>query len=145
MSPTDPFDLARFRTAQQSIFASALAELHAGRKQTHWMWFVFPQLRGLGHSPTARFYGISSIEEARAYLDDPVLGERLRRATAATLAIGNLSARDVFGSPDDMKFRSSMTLFAVAAPKDARAPYQAALDRYFDGMPDPRMLERLSA
>ena len=115
MSVYDPFDLARYKTAQLSVFETALAELRAGRKQTHWMWFIFPQLRGLGRSPTAQLYGISSIEEARAYLDDPVLGQRLRLATAATLAIEDSAANAIFGSPDDRKFHSSMTLFSLAA------------------------------
>ena len=140
MSLTDPFGLARFKAAQQSVFATALAELRAGRKQTHWMWFIFPQLRGLGRSPTAQQYGISSIEEARAYLDEPILGERLRLATAATLSVEDLSATAIFGSPDDMKFRSSMTLFSVVAATQAGSLFQSALDRYFAGVPDEQTL-----
>ncbi|MBS7543563.1 DUF1810 domain-containing protein [Ancylobacter oerskovii] len=143
MSQADPFDLARFRTAQNPIFAAALAELRAGRKRSHWMWFVFPQLRGLGRSPTAHFYGMASIEEARAYLDDPVLGERLRLATAAVLTADVNSAHAIFGSPDDMKFRSSMTLFTIAARGPGIAPFQRALDRFFAGEPDAETLRLL--
>lgn len=143
MNVADPHDLARFRTAQQRVFETALAELRAGRKQTHWMWFIFPQLRGLGRSPTAQFYGISSIEEARAYVADPVLGERLRLATASTLTVEGRSAHAIFGSPDDMKFRSSMTLFSVAAGGEAGSPFQQALDRYFAGEPDAQTLRLL--
>ena len=107
------------------------------------MWFIFSQLRGLGRSPTAEFYGISSLEEARAYLADPVLGERLRLATAATLAVEGRSAHAIFGSPDDMKFRSSMTLFEIAAGAEVESPFQQALDSYFAGERDTRTLELL--
>jgi len=138
----DRFNLARFKSAQQSAFSAALAEMRAGRKQSHWMWFIFPQLQGLGHSPTALFYGISSIEEAHAYLNDPVLGERLRLVTAAALAVEGRSATAIFGSPDDLKFRSSMTLFSIAAG-DAGSPFHSALDQYFSGQPDTRTLELL--
>ena len=140
MSVYDPFDLARYKTAQLSVFETALAELRAGRKQTHWMWFIFPQLRGLGRSPTAQLYGISSIEEARTYLDDPVLGQRLRLATAATLAIEDSAANAIFGSPDDRKFHSSMTLFSLAASEEICSPFRSALDRYFARKPDEQTL-----
>ncbi|MEP9380412.1 DUF1810 domain-containing protein [Aquabacter sp. CN5-332] len=143
MNVSDPYDLPRFRTAQQPVFEAALAELRAGRKQTHWMWFIFPQMRGLGHSPTAQFYGISSIDEAHAYLEDPILGERLRLATAAALVVEGRSAHAIFGSPDDTKFRSSMTLFGLAAEGTAASPFQAALDRFFEGEPDPQTLDLL--
>ena len=142
MDISDRFDLARFRTAHQGVFETALAELRAGRKRSHWMWFIFPQLRGLGHSPTAQFYGICSIEEALAYLDDPVLGDRLKLATEATLGLDGLSANALFGSPDDMKFHSSMTLFSVASGV-AGSPFQLALDRYFAGTSDARTLALL--
>lgn len=142
MKVADPYDLARFRTAQQPVFETALAELRAGRKQTHWMWFIFPQLRGLGRSPTAQFYGISSSEEARAYLADPVLGERLRLATAATLTVEGRSAHAIFGSPDDMKFHSSMTLFALAS-LEASSPFGDALDRWFGSRMDEPSLKLL--
>jgi uncharacterized protein (DUF1810 family) len=141
MKVADPYDLARFRTAQQPVFETALAELRAGRKQTHWMWFIFPQLRGLGRSPTAQFYGISSSEEARAYLADPVLGERLRLATAATLTVEGRSAHAIFGSPDDLKFRSCMTLFARL---DSQGPFRDALEAFYAGVEDEatvRLLE----
>jgi len=142
MDISDRFDLARFRTAHQGVLETALAELRAGRKCSHWMWFIFPQLRGLGHSTTAQFYGICSIEEARAYIDDPVLGDRLKLATEATLALDCLSANVLFGSPDDMKFHSSMTLFSVASGV-AGSPFQLALDRYFAGTSDARTLALL--
>lgn len=145
MAITDPFDLARFRTAQDPIFETVLTELRGGRKRTHWMWFVFPQLRDLGRSPTAQFYGISSIEEARAYLSDRVLGERLRLSTAAALESGTNSAHALFGSPDDLKFRSSMTLFLAAAGEEAGSLFQHALNRYFAGESDERTLELLRA
>ncbi|HEV7259559.1 MAG TPA: DUF1810 domain-containing protein [Bosea sp. (in: a-proteobacteria)] len=114
---SDAFDLQRFVSAQAPVFDSALAELRAGRKRSHWMWFVFPQLRGLGLSPTSEHFGLSGLEEARAYLAHPLLGERLQRCTQAVLAVENRSPREIFGSPDDMKFTSSMTLFAIAAPE----------------------------
>ncbi len=136
----DPFDLARFVSAQDGVFEAALGELRAGRKRSHWMWFVFPQLGGLGRSPTARFYGVSGLEEARAYLAHPVLGPRLEAAVAAVQASGAASLHALFGSPDDMKFRSSMTLFAVAAPK---GPCHEALARWCGGEADPRTLELL--
>lgn len=143
MSITDPYNLNRFKTAQEPIFETALVELHSGRKQTHWMWFVFPQLRGLGRSQIAVFYGISSIEEARAYLADPVLGERLRLAVAAVLSVENRSGHAIFGSPDDMKFRSSMTLFSAAAEGEGGSLFRSALNRYFAGEPDERTLALL--
>ena len=111
----DPFDLDRFVKAQAPIHDSVRAELAAGRKQSHWMWFVFPQLRGLGSSPRAVQYGIRSLEEAKAYLAHPILGPRLDEATRLVLATPNSSLHEIFGSPDDAKFRSSMTLFSRAA------------------------------
>lgn len=138
----DPFDLARFVTAQAHAYDQALAEVRRGRKASHWMWFVFPQLKGLGLSATAQFYAIGSLEEARAYLAHPVLGPRLRDITAAACAVQGRSAREVFGSPDDLKLRSSMTLFRQAAPQETA--FQAALDRYFDGAPDERTLALLA-
>jgi uncharacterized protein (DUF1810 family) len=114
MTDTDPFNLARFVAAQTPVFATVLDELRAGRKRTHWMWFVFPQLRGLGRSPMADYYGIGSPAEARAYLAHPLLGRRLTACTAIVLASDAQSIRQIFGSPDEMKFASSMTLFALA-------------------------------
>ncbi|WP_029002647.1 DUF1810 domain-containing protein [Azorhizobium doebereinerae] len=114
----DPFNLARFLDAQADVFGTAMAELGAGRKRSHWIWFVFPQMRGLGRSATADFFGIASLEEARAYLAHPVLGPRLRAASRAALAHAVSGAHALLGSPDDMKLRSSMTLFAQAAGAD---------------------------
>jgi uncharacterized protein (DUF1810 family) len=133
-------DLDRFVTAQADVYEQALAELTAGRKRTHWMWFVFPQIAGLGASPTAQRYAIASLDEARAYLAHPVLGPRLRECARALLGVEGRSARDILGHPDDLKLRSSMTLFARAA--DDPEPFQAVLDRYYDG-PDPLTLTLL--
>ena len=138
----DPFDLERFVEAQDPVYPRALAELREGRKRSHWMWFVFPQLRGLGHSPMAWRYGIASLAEARAYLAHPVLGPRLLACTQAVLGVQGRSALEIFGSPDDLKFRSCVTLFARAAPDPA--PFCDALDRYFGGAPDPATTARLA-
>lgn len=138
----DPFNLARFRAAQDPVFETALTELRAGRKRTHWIWFVFPQLRGLGRSPTAQHYGVASIVEAHAYLADPVLAERLRLVVEAVLNVQGRSAHDIFGSPDDLKFRSSITLFSEVAD-DPGSAFRQALDRYFDGQPDEATLALL--
>lgn len=123
-----------FVTAQDPVYAQVLAELHAGRKQTHWMWFIFPQLRALGRSATAIRYGIADLAEARAYLMHPVLGARLLECTGIVVGITGRTAHEVFGSPDDLKLRSSMTLFAHAA-EDA-APFRRVLERYYDGVED---------
>ena len=136
----DPFDLARFTTAQAATYAAALRELRAGAKRTHWMWFVFPQLRGLGQSSTAQFYGLASLDEARAYLAHPILGPRLTACTEAVSASDAPSLRALFGSPDDLKFHSSMTLFDAVAPA---AGFDAALARWCGGERDRRTLERL--
>ncbi|MBN9441362.1 DUF1810 domain-containing protein [Bosea sp. (in: a-proteobacteria)] len=138
----DDFDLERFTAAQEGIYDNALAELEAGRKRTHWMWFVFPQLRGLGLSQTSRFYGLASLDEARAYLAHPLLGARLAACTRAVLAHRDRSAQAIFGSPDDIKLRSSMTLFDRA---DAGADniHRAVLDRFFSGEDDPLTLALL--
>jgi uncharacterized protein (DUF1810 family) len=137
----DPFNLSRFVSAQAGTFGAAMEEIRAGRKRTHWMWFVFPQLKGLGVSLTAQFYGISGLEEATAYLEHPVLGPRLETAVAAVQASPAASLHQLFGSPDDLKFHSSMTLFAVAGPAGA---YQAALDRWFGGEADHGSVALLS-
>lgn len=142
MTENDPFELSRFVAAQDRAFDTALAELKAGRKQTHWMWFIFPQLRALGRSPTAHFYGIGSIEEARAYLRHPVLADRLARAVDAVLGISERSAHEIFGSPDDMKFRSSMTLFSEAAGQEGER-FRLALERFYAGEPDRLTLEAI--
>src|SRR3954451_18865691 len=110
----DSFSLARFIEAQESVYPAVLGELREGRKRTHWMWFVFPQIQGLGRSSTAQNYAISSIDEARAYLQHPVLGARLRECTQLVNAIEDRTVLEIFGSPDDLKFHSSMTLFAEA-------------------------------
>ncbi|MBB3265114.1 uncharacterized protein (DUF1810 family) [Azospirillum sp. OGB3] len=142
MQRKDPFDLQRFVNAQDPVFATVLEELQGGRKRSHWMWFVFPQLRGLGRSTTAEFYGIASLEEARAYLAHPSLGPRLEKATRAVLAIQGQTLPAIFGSPDDMKFHSSMTLFALAA-EEAATPYREALARHTEGRMDRATLELL--
>lgn len=142
MRPEDPFDLSRFLTAQTPIFDTALEELRAGRKQSHWMWFVFPQLHGLGHSSMAQFYGIRSLDEARAYLAHPVLGPRLMLVTRTVQALEGRSLNAIFGSPDDMKFRSSMTLFSLAA--GGTNPFGEALIRWCDGQTDEATLSLLA-
>ena len=139
MRTADPYDLQRFVTAQAGAYDQALAELAAGRKRTHWMWFIFHQARGLGRSSTATFFGISSLEEARAYLEHPVLGPRLLACAAAASATDALSLGALFGSPDDLKFVSSMSLFRLAA--DDAAPFQGALDRWNGGRADRRTAE----
>ena len=134
---SDAFDLERFVSAQAPVFAEALAEICAGRKRSHWMWFVFPQLRGLGMSSTAQHYGISDLGEARAYLAHPLLSERLLRCTEAVMAIEGRSLHEIFGSPDDLKFASSMTLFSIAAPERPNL-FQQAIQRCCGGQADPR-------
>ena len=138
MTP-DPFDLDRFVQAQTGVHAEALAELRAGRKRTHWMWFVFPQIAGLGHSAMAQHYAIRSADEARAYLAHPVLGPRLIECAEALLAHEGRSARDILGTPDDLKLRSSATLFAQIAAPDS--PFHRMLLAFFDGRPDDRTVE----
>ncbi len=135
---TDPHDLARFLTAQDPHYSQVLIELRAGRKTSHWMWYIFPQIQGLGSSDTARFYALASLDEAKAYLAHPVLGARLRECTALVNSVANRSIVDIFGSVDAMKFRSSMTLFRAATGD--REIFQIALDKYFDGNPDERTL-----
>ena len=137
----DPFDLQRFVDAQAGVYDQALAELRAGRKQTHWMWFIFPQLAGLGSSPMAQRYGISGVDEARAYLDHPVLGPRYRTGVTAVNLTEGRSAHDIFGSPDDVKFHSSLTLFLLAEP--GQPAFQRALNTYFGGRLDSRTVEIL--
>ena len=141
MLPREPFDLQRFVDAQDAVFPAIRAELRAGRKESHWMWFIFPQLRGLGQSSTARFFGISSLEEAAAYLQHPVLGPRLRECTELINAIENRPASQIFGYPDDMKFRSSMTLFAATV--EGGGIFDQALRKYFAGEPDSLTVDLL--
>jgi uncharacterized protein (DUF1810 family) len=139
----DPFGLQRFVEVQAGAYDRALAELTAGRKTSHWMWFVFPQIAGLGSSPMARTYALASLDEARAYLAHPVLGPRLRACVAAVNAVDSRTAHEIFDSPDDLKFRSSLTLFDQAAPQEPL--FREALAIWFDGRPDPRTLELLAA
>lgn len=138
----DRHALARFVDAQAGAYGRALAELRQGEKTSHWMWFVFPQIAGLGRSDTARLYAIADLNEARAYLDHPVLGPRLVEAVEAINALPGRDAHAVFGSPDDLKLRSSLTLFHAAAPEE-RA-FGEALDKYFAGEGDPLTLARLA-
>lgn len=140
-TPPDPHALTRFIEAQHAIYAQALAELRAGRKRSHWMWFIFPQIAGLGSSARARHYAIRNLDEARAYLDHPVLGARLRECAEALLAIPGRSARDILGSPDDLKLCSSATLFARCSPPGS--VFHRLLERYCGGQPDALTLERL--
>jgi uncharacterized protein (DUF1810 family) len=133
--------LERFVEAQAPVYARALAELKAGRKQSHWMWFVFPQIAGLGHSAMAQHYAIQNLAEARAYLAHPLLGKRLRECTQAVLDVEGKSAHAIFGSPDDLKFRSSMTLFDLASPNDI---FRAALEKFFNGEADALTVEKLA-
>jgi uncharacterized protein (DUF1810 family) len=132
--------LQRFVDAQEEIYATALAELKAGDKRTHWMWFVFPQMRGLGSSSNAQFYGIASLEEARAYLAHPLLGPRLRACTQAVLEVKGKPLDAILGGVDAQKFRSSMTLFLRAS---GDAVFREALDRYCDGIEDEKTLTLL--
>jgi uncharacterized protein (DUF1810 family) len=141
-SQPDPFDLERFVKAQNPVYDAVLAELRAGRKTSHWMWFVFPQLRGLGSSPTAVRFGISSADEARAYLAHQVLGPRLRECARLVAQIEGRTAEQVFGWPDNLKLRSSMTLFARVT--DDNADFVAVLDKFYGGQEDPTTVERLS-
>ncbi|WP_353654364.1 DUF1810 domain-containing protein [Azospirillum sp. A1-3] len=142
MPDGDPLDLQRFVKAQDPVFATVLDELRAGHKRSHWMWFIFPQLRDLGRSATAQFYGIASLDEAQAYLAHPILGPRLVQATETVLAVQGRTLHEIFGSPDDLKFRSSMTLFARAAAEDGDL-YRRSLDRYCGGQPDEATLKLL--
>ena len=140
----DHYNLKRFVDAQDAVFDAVLKELKAARKQTHWMWFIFPQLRGLGSSSTAQFYGIGSLEEARAYLSDPLLGPRLILCTRTVLESQGRSLSQIFGSPDDLKFRSSMTLFE-AATSENDCVFGMALDRFCAAERDQRTLRLLSS
>lgn len=140
-STGDPFDLQRFVAAQDPVYPTVRAELTLGRKESHWMWFIFPQVAGLGHSPMARRYAIGCLEEARAYLEHPVLGPRLRECTQLMLKVEGRPALAILGSPDDAKFRSCMTLFAHAAPGEPL--FRQALEKYSDGAEDPLTVQKL--
>lgn len=137
-------DLIRFVDAQAQVYRQVVKELTDGRKQTHWMWFMFPQLSGLGHSAMAQRYAIRDIDQARRYLADPILGDRLRHAVRLLLLHKDKSALDILGSPDELKFRSCLTLFGEAASeKSDRSLFESALEQFYDGKPDPRTLEQL--
>lgn len=138
----DPFELARFVVAQDHVFGLVCNELRQGRKRSHWIWYIFPQMAGLGSSDMTRKYAISGLAEAGAYLAHPVLGPRLIETTRLVLDVQDRSILQIMGSPDDAKFRSCMTLFAVAAPE--QQAFAAALDKYFDGVPDAATLQRLA-
>ena len=140
-SASDPFDLQRFVDAQARVYSSVLDELRAGRKRSHWIWFIFPQVAGLGSSPTAARYAISSLDEAGAYLRHDVLGPRLHECTQLVNAVQGRSIGQIFGSPDDLKVRSSMTLFARATQDNS--DFVELLTRYYDGEEDPLTLARL--
>ena len=143
MATPDPYDLQRFVTAQDGggTYAHAVAELRRGRKASHWMWFVFPQIAGLGQSAISRRYAISTVAEAQAYLAHPVLGPRLREAAGILTRLSGVTAEQVFGGIDALKLRSSMTLFLRAAP--AEHVFRQVLEQYFGGSEDPATLERL--
>ncbi len=141
-SGRDPFDLRRFVDAQARVYGQVVDELRAGRKRSHWIWFIFPQVAGLGSSATAARYAIASLDEARAYLRHDVLGPRLRECTQLVNAVQGRSIDQIFGSPDDMKVHSSMTLFARAT--DDNGDFVELLVRYYDGEQDPLTLQRLA-
>ena len=142
---SDPYELKRFVDAQEHVYEQACAELRAGKKQSHWMWFVFPQIQGLGSSPTAVRFAISGLDEARAYLEHPVLGQRLRECAGIVVDVEGRSVEEIFGYPDDLKFHSSMTLFAKASVEGSQRDgvFEAALEKYFGGKMDRGTLERI--
>ena len=137
----DPFNLSRFVTAQRAIYERVLKELGSGRKISHWMWFIFPQIDGLGESATTKYYSIKTAEEARQYLDHPILGARLVKCAETVLAVEGRSASEIFGFPDDMKLKSSMTLFASVA--DSNPVFARVIDKYFNGEKDQKTLDLL--
>jgi uncharacterized protein (DUF1810 family) len=141
---SERFGLDRFVRAQSGVYEQACAELRTGRKRTHWMWFIFPQIKGLGSSEMAMRYAIASIEEARAYLEHPVLGPRLRECTGIVVELEGREIDQIFGYPDDLKFHSSMTLFSKAAEiSEEDLVFSQALDKYFEGKEDPGTVQRL--
>ena len=141
MADSDPYDLNRFVDAQDADYDAAITEIRSGRKRSHWMWYVFPQIAGLGFSPTSQYFAIRSLAEAKAYLAHPILGPRLQECADALLVLQGRSAHDIFGSPDDLKLRSSATLFAQAAP--AGSAFHRIIETYFEGRPDERTLAAL--
>jgi uncharacterized protein (DUF1810 family) len=134
----DKYKLTRFVDAQNQVYLTAFSEIRNGRKETHWMWFIFPQLKGLGKSSTASYYGITGLEEARAYLKHPILGKHLVEICSALLAVEGKEASEIFGSPDDLKLQSSMTLFSQVEGADN--VFQRVLDKYFRGKPDGKTM-----
>lgn len=140
-STDDPYDLNRFVRAQEGAYAQALAEIKAGRKRSHWMWYVFPQLDGLAFSPTSKYYAIKGPEEARAYLQHPVLGSRLLECAEAALGVEGRTVSEIFGSPDDLKLRSCATLFAHVSPPGS--VFERLLSKYYQGEPDGKTLRLL--
>lgn len=143
LDTTDPFDLTRFIAPQAHSYRDALSEIAAGRKRTHWMWYIFPQMDGLGGSGMSQRYSIKSIDEARAYLDHPLLGSRLRECAETVLRVRGRSATEIFGFPDDLKLRSCATLFASVLPQPS--VFQRIIDRCYDGVPDERTLRILES
>jgi uncharacterized protein (DUF1810 family) len=141
MKNSGPYDLQRFLDAQAPVFEQVLAELRAGQKRSHWMWFIFPQIAGLGHSEMAQRYAISSRAEANAYLDHPVLGVRLRQCTQLVLEMEGRTIGQIFGDPDDLKFHSSVTLFATVSPTES--VFEHALKKYFGSEPDLLTLAKI--
>ena len=142
MSDQDPYDLQRFVDAQEHVYTRALSEIQSGRKRSHWMWFIFPQIDGLGASSMSRRYAIRSVAEAKAYLAHPLLGPRLLESAEAVLAVETTSALELFGSPDDMKLRSCATLFASVSSEDS--VFSQLINKYFDGKPDDRTLQLIA-
>jgi uncharacterized protein (DUF1810 family) len=139
---TDDYNLQRFLDAQDNVYDAVLGELRAGEKSSHWIWFIFPQIKDLGHSGTAQKFAITSLEEAKAYLQHPILGPRLRECTQLVLNVEGRSAEQIFGYPDNLKFRSCLTLFMTAATENK--VFKDALLKYFEGKPDTLMLDLLA-
>lgn len=137
----DPYNLSRFVEAQEPVYTEVVNELRAGRKRSHWIWFIFPQIAGLGSSPTSQHYAIQSLGEAQAYFEHPILGARLHECTELVLKVEAKPIEEILGPPDDLKFHSSMTLFALASANTQI--FQTALLKYFDGRPDHLTLERI--
>jgi uncharacterized protein (DUF1810 family) len=140
-SANDPYNLNRFLQAQENDYAQALSEIKNGQKRTHWMWYVFPQIDGLAFSSTSKYYSIKSVEEAKAYLDHPLLGPRLRECAEAAVGVEGRSARQIFGSPDDLKLRSSATLFASVSPSNS--VFERLLEKYYEGERDDNTVRLL--
>jgi uncharacterized protein (DUF1810 family) len=140
---TDPYDLVRFLQAQEGDYDRALAEINGGRKRSHWMWYIFPQIDGLAFSSTSKFYAIKNRDEARAYLEHPILGPRLLECAEAVVRLEGKSAREVFGSPDDLKLRSCATLFACVSPPGS--VFERLLAKYYEGQRDEKTLQLLGS